>query len=81
MTNEDCLKKFQARISTLDDLNAYIMNNIPYLLEDEVKQIYSKKLTEVTVKELEIAKKSFKWKTYGRLLSIGTSMEVWLYEK
>ena len=73
--NDDYLKKFQACISTLDDLIANILSNIPCLLEEEVKKIFSKGLEIASKVEVMAAKKSLEQKTTGGLLLIGMDRE------
>ena len=70
ITNDDYLKEFQACISSLDDLNANILSDIPCLLEDEVEIMYSRAMDAANEEELKNARKLLQQKTAGRLLLI-----------
>ena len=55
--NDDYLKKFHARVSTLDDVGANILENIPCLLRDELKKMLSTELEDAAEKQLNKTKK------------------------
>ena len=72
-TNDDYLKKFQADVSTLDNLNANILSNIPCLLEDEVEGMYSKAMKDASEEEMKNARKMIEQQNAKRLLLIGAN--------
>ena len=72
VSNDDYLKEFQARVATLDDYNAIILDLIPCLLKDEVKEKYIKDIKSENEMELKAAKESVKKKTSAALLLIAT---------
>ena len=56
MMNYDYLKEFQGRMATLDNYNANIMNFMPCLQEERLKEQYNKELANATDSEVNKAK-------------------------
>ena len=60
VSNDDYLKEFQARVATIDNYNANILDLIPCLLEDEVKEKFNKDSKSANEVELRQQKKALK---------------------
>ena len=60
VSNDDYLREFQARVATLDDYDANILDLMPCLLKDEVKEKYNKEVMDASELELIAAKESVK---------------------
>ena len=56
MMNDGYHKKLQGRMATLDDYNANIVDLIPCLLEEWVKEQYNKELVNATDDKIKKAK-------------------------
>ena len=54
MMNDDYLKEFQGKMATLEDYNANIVDLVPCLLKEWVKEQYNKELENATDNELLI---------------------------
>ena len=71
MTNDEYLKEFQARWSTLDDIEVDIVKAFPGLLKQEVQEEYGKSIEDATEEEITATKMLLKKKIEGRTLLIG----------
>ena len=57
--NNDYLQEFQARVATLDEYSANVLEMIPSLLEDETKEKYNKEVKHATKLEFKLELSSF----------------------
>ena len=71
VSNYDYLKEFQAMMATLDDYDPNILDLIPCLLKDEVKEKYNKDIENASETDLKAVKESKQKKTLAALLLIG----------
>ena len=71
ITNNYYLKEFQGRMTTLDDYNANIMDLVPCLLEERLKEQYNKELANATEDEVNKAKEHVLKRGSATLLFIG----------
>ena len=72
MTNDDYLKEFQGRMATLDDYIANIMDLVPCLLEERLKEQYNKELVNATGDEVKKGKEYVLKRGSATLLLIGS---------
>ena len=72
MINDAYLKEFQGRMATLDDDNTNIVDLVPCLLEEWVKEQYNKELVDATDDKIKKAKEYLLKRNFAALLLIGT---------
>ena len=58
VSNDDYLKEFQTRVATLNDYNVNMLDMVPCLLEDDVKEKYNKEVKYATKVELKTAREN-----------------------
>ena len=75
VSNDDYLKEFQARVATIDNYNANILDLIPCLLEDEVKEKFNKDSKSANEVELRQQKKALKRRLQQLYYWLGLTVE------
>ena len=71
MMNDDYIKEFQGRRATLDKYNANIMDLVPCLLGERVKEQYNKEFIDATNDKIKKAKEYAMKRGSATLLLIG----------
>ena len=72
MMNDDYLKEFKGRMATLKDYNASIVDLVPCLMEEWVKEQYTKELADATEDKIKKAKEYMLKRGSATLLLIGS---------
>ena len=70
MSNYDYVKEFKARVATLDDYNANILELASCLLEEGIKGKYNKNVHDANKTELKAATENVRKKTLAAFLLI-----------